>query len=608
MPLAFEYVDKKGEKKSILIDRSPFMIGSLLSNQLILDGNAIEPIHALVEYDSDARYKILDLGSQSGIYLNNQKIDVEVPFKISDEIKIGSISLVVTEQELKKEVAKKSEEIRDRRSSRDLLFRPRESKPTGDVLEAVAYWGDTVLEVEHFHPTYKNYQSVVIGDPAKSNFIAVGDQSIDRHVLAEVTEEGYQIHLLPEMTARIRTESKVIQANAGSYSLKRKDIAHISYGGVRYFLLCVKPPVVEIPKEPFKDPFFLGLMGVAAFFYLILFTSLLIVDPVVKKEASQEVWAVANLPEKKEQKEPLEHVVELKKVEKVIKKPEPPKPKVKPVEPEAKKELPKPKPREVVPLNKSLQNKPPEPPKAPEKAKEPPKPPPAAGGGQNKPGGARQGQAKISVNGAEGAKAKESSGVNLSALGLGVGKVQSFGGAGAIHTNFKSSAGGMGAGSGSATKNFGLGGVGVGSTLGLAGSSDITNSFGSAEGVIGGKGLGRFTGASGPAKVAVRASDPLVSGGLSQEEIMGVINKNINQIRHCYEVLLQSSPSANGKIKVQFVISLDGSIAQASVAQTTISDAEMNNCVVGRLKRWTFPKPRGSAPVTVNYPFNFDPL
>jgi len=133
------------------------------------------------------------------------------------------------------------------------------------------------------------------------------------------------------------------------------------------------------------------------------------------------------------------------------------------------------------------------------------------------------------------------------------------------------------------------------------------NQFGAGTGVVGdAKNVG-FKG-GGQATVSVRAGDPLVSGGLTQEEILKVIRTNINQVKNCYERWLQRVPGAQGKMKIQFVVALDGSVLSTSVSSGTISDSQMSECVLGRIKKWKFPEPRGGKSVTVNYPFNFDPL
>jgi GDP-D-mannose dehydratase len=49
-----------------------------------------------------------------------------------------------------------------------VLFSPKDARPGGDVLEAVAYWGDTVLDVDYFHPSIKGNEQVLIGDPTKA--------------------------------------------------------------------------------------------------------------------------------------------------------------------------------------------------------------------------------------------------------------------------------------------------------------------------------------------------------------------------------------------------------------------------------------------------------
>ena len=87
-----------------------------------------------------------------------------------------------------------------------------------------------------------------------------------------------------------------------------------------------------------------------------------------------------------------------------------------------------------------------------------------------------------------------------------------------------------------------------------------------------------------------------------------MIRANLNQIRHCYEQLLQRSPSAAGKVKVAFTVGPDGRVTTANVADSSISDSVLTGCIAGQVQRWKFPQPRGGAPVNVSYPFVFNPL
>jgi hypothetical protein len=97
--------------------------------------------------------------------------------------------------------------------------------------------------------------------------------------------------------------------------------------------------------------------------------------------------------------------------------------------------------------------------------------------------------------------------------------------------------------------------------------------------------------------------------GLASQEIMAVIRANLNQVRHCYETLLKTSPQAAGKVTATFVIGgKTGAVTSASLSQSTIQDAAFRGCIIGKIETWRFPKPRGGKDVTVNYPFVFNPL
>ena len=701
------------------------IIGTLLSNHVVLRAPGIDPIHAMIE-DDNGSFVLTDLGSSTGVKINGRPIDVETPVKANDRIEIGGVKLevclvedhappipipgagktvpspvkVASAKEAPTKVApepvkaqtatvaastvaqveRRREEEGDSVAQddekkltirKDVLFSPRDAKPSGDVLEGVAYWGDTVLEVDLFHPEIKGNESITIGDPTVSHFIAAGPDDFSRHTLASVGGDGYRLRLLDGMEGRIRKGGKVEMVKGkNSFNLGRRDIAHIKYGAVRYFLLFVNPPTLDLPRSGPKDPLFMSLMTIAMFFYFLVIGSLWMTKPIKKADESDDVWATVYVPEKKKP-EPEKPKIEIAKVEEKPKptpkqeppkpKPPPPKPappveKEKPKQPEPPKDIPKPKPVEAL----KPQEKPPVVDKFADKVEKKEGPPgpkskegmpstgakkpdfklagpktsgplgPAGGpqgSGLNQFGGERKGNKKVSVMGVEGVDNDKPSGVNLEKLGIGVGKVLSKTGAGAIHTDFKNSAGGAGGGSGSGAKTYGLGGVGTGKSLGLAGAGSQVNNFGSGSGGLlsgqggtgglGGAGLGTAFGTGkgaggqggrGRANVSVPESDPLVSTGLTAQEVLNVIRANLNQIRHCYEQLLQRSPNTSGKTDVEFIIGLNGRVTTARVVSSSISDSIMKACVTGRISRWQFPNPRGGQPVTVTYPFVFNPI
>lgn len=735
-------------ERVVALDQPHIKLGALLSNQVVLRAPGVDPIHALIEEGGDGGYTLTDLGSATGVKVNGRLVDVEETLKDGDQLGIGSVVIKVRTAQSDEMVAGVAvpvvqgqqerqvvggaipspaipqhtvarstkdggdgDEEESAEKKKEVLFSPRKARPSGDVLECVAYWGDTILDVELFHPSYKGFDKVTIGDPTKAHLISGGKDNIDRHTLAGFSSSGgFKINMREGMQGRMRKGGKIERVDkAGGVSLGNRDIAHIKYGAVSYFLMFVRPPILNLPRTGPADPFMLWLSAIAALLYLTFIPLAIMHHPAPKKDGKEDdIWQIVQVPEK-DKKQEKEKKPEPKKPEvKVAEKKTPPKTPPKPVKPPQVKAAPpveKEKPKQTKPVEKPVEQPkqmqqlakveekktPPtptpqkaqeskpagpataNPEKAPGAKSDTPDPNKAAGpasklagvgmpstgankpdfklagptlpntalgksggvigSGMNQQGAPIKGTGKADYKGVEGVNNNKASGVNLSKLGLGVGKIMDKSGPGAISTNFKSSAGGAGGGMGSAAKTYGLGGVGSGKSLGIAGAGGAVNNFGSGSGGFlsgqgglgggGGNGLagafgggggggagggGGGSGGHGRANVTVPAGDPVVSGGLTAQEIMAVIRANLNQIRHCYEQLLQRSPSASGKMVTNFVIGTGGSVQSVSVGQSTISDSVMRSCVTGKIQRWTFPKPRGGQPVTVNYPFVFNPL
>ena len=643
-------LDSPGQPpKSVPLTGDRILLGTLLSNHIVLQGKGIDPIHALIEAYDDGnteQWIMTDLGSEGGVKLNGKKIEVEAEIRPSDVVEIGSVKLVIetirdrstpvspvfnqsasTKITGTRERSVPAPEQRQVKSSAS-LFNVREARPRGRVLEVVAYWDRTILEAEYFHKDFKEFDTVTIGSAGKSHFIAANKESgnIKRHVLAKFRgSSGYKLNLLDGMTARIRKGGKVSKLSGRqSVSLGNRDIVHITFGAVNYFLIFVKPPHVILPPARNRDPLFTGLLLLAMLLYFVTIPALWYISASISKVRKDDIWAVVYKPIKKPK--PIRKVTIKKKIKKIkdrkiLKKPPPPR-KTKPVKPAKPTEKAKPK---------KVKKKPKRPPvvksigvqKSGKKSVKPKAPKKTGGragirssgvGNRSKKGGARAGKSKSSVKGAANVKNKKASGVNLSKLGLDVGQVLSKRGAGARYTDFKSSAGGAGGGRGSRVKTHGLGGLGNEKTLSLPGTKGALNKFGSGQGVLAsggrgsglGRGFGRGTGQG--VSVNIPPGDPVISGGLTAGEISRVIRQNLNQIRHCYEQLLQHQPGITGKIIIKFFIAANGRTNSVKFKRSNISDRSFRKCIVSQVQRWKFPRPRGGSKVTVNYPFVFNPI
>lgn len=97
-----------------------------------------------------------------------------------------------------------------------------------------------------------------------------------------------------------------------------------------------------------------------------------------------------------------------------------------------------------------------------------------------------------------------------------------------------------------------------------------------------------------------------VQGSLDRAQIAAVVNKHIQEIRHCYEKNLINDPSLSGKIQVEWTINPNGTVAAVKTKFSSLKGGDVTGCIAGRIRTWQFPRPKGNGYVIVNYPFMFD--
>lgn len=91
--------------------------------------------------------------------------------------------------------------------------------------------------------------------------------------------------------------------------------------------------------------------------------------------------------------------------------------------------------------------------------------------------------------------------------------------------------------------------------------------------------------------------------GISDSDVAAIVNKNIGQIRFCYEKGLQNQPGMGGRVAVDWVIDGAGSVKSALVRQSSLHSSPVENCIIKKIKAWKFPLPRGGVEVKVSFPF-----
>ncbi len=157
-------------------------------------------------------------------------------------------------------------------------------------------------------------------------------------------------------------------------------------------------------------------------------------------------------------------------------------------------------------------------------------------------------------------------------------------------------------GLGASGTGWGGGGRGEG-TIGLGGLGTMGHGAGTGTGQGYGSGAGRGLGGRTNEGPRVRAAPPEVSGLLSPEAVRRVVLRNLGQVTHCYEQGLASNPNAAGRVVARFVIGASGAVMSAVVAENSLGQPGVGECVAGAVRRWQFPAPEGGGVVTVSYPF-----
>ena len=94
------------------------------------------------------------------------------------------------------------------------------------------------------------------------------------------------------------------------------------------------------------------------------------------------------------------------------------------------------------------------------------------------------------------------------------------------------------------------------------------------------------------------------SGFCKKSDIQKVVNRKSRSIRYCYEKELQRARGLKGKVKLVWVIGMDGKVESVNASQDTVKNSRMTSCLKRQVKRWRFNKPKGGK-CKIAYPFIF---
>jgi outer membrane biosynthesis protein TonB len=663
-------LQKGTERKVFRLHKERLVIGTVVSADVRLIGEGVAPIHAVIELaapgakpDSKIEASIFDLASESGVFVNNQKIVVQ-ELQSGDKLRIGGHELSFQVDQLASLIPKERTSstegrrlfmdpnedfspllLEDERTIRQIFnYRPAEKR----ALAVVMSWRDTVLDVEHF----VKEKSVTVGSTVQSDFGIPPLLGQKKFAIASRSGEDFTLNLDPKMTGVIQRKGSLasldeLRGGGGSLVLGNDDFAKVSVGEVDFYLsYTAAPPKLKMRQLFERDAFLFKVLFVSFAFTSAIIVALLNIDVTPTLEAEQIPDRIATIlyqPEKyveKPKAEPQPKETPKEEVKQVT--PPPPKP--------TPKATPKPTPTVKVTVTprpvKTVKPVPKEMAVAPPAVK--PKPVPTAAVPKTQGSKQHQNQAKEG----EGAKAKGVSGIRGSktaapsqvapnqdkalrpsangGTGAGggksqvadVGNVDVMKDASAKIQDILGNAGAQLGKGGERLKGFGgfttqgNGGLALsGAGAGGGGSSDLSQGLGD-KGHGGGK-IGTGMGAAGSGsgiiggktRVALRTGGPeetVVTGSIDPDAILNAILAHKDEFRLCYEKEINAeTPNIGGTVSTTFVIGSTGRVTQAGINSTTLKNSNVERCVLNVIKRIDFPIPRGAGVVQVAYPFKF---
>jgi hypothetical protein len=99
---------------------------------------------------------------------------------------------------------------------------------------------------------------------------------------------------------------------------------------------------------------------------------------------------------------------------------------------------------------------------------------------------------------------------------------------------------------------------------------------------------------------------PSAFGRLPPQTIQSIVRASYERVSRCYEPGLARDPKLAGRVGIRFVIAGDGKVSSTRIADCTLPDCSVAQCIRDEFMSLTFPAPEGGA-VTVVYPLMLEP-
>jgi len=96
-----------------------------------------------------------------------------------------------------------------------------------------------------------------------------------------------------------------------------------------------------------------------------------------------------------------------------------------------------------------------------------------------------------------------------------------------------------------------------------------------------------------------------VSGTLDSSAVKSVVKRRTPSLKTCYERLLRSDPTLEGRVSVSFIIASTGRVIGIEVhgSGDLASAMKKNGCLSSVIRRWRFPSSDGDTDIELSLSF-----
>lgn len=98
-----------------------------------------------------------------------------------------------------------------------------------------------------------------------------------------------------------------------------------------------------------------------------------------------------------------------------------------------------------------------------------------------------------------------------------------------------------------------------------------------------------------------------VSGNADKARIGGIIGQKKPDVFKCYSDALAANPGMAGRVLVQITTTPNGGVASALIKQSTLKKPAVEQCMLSKIRGWTFPHDESGGLVVIKYAFQLPP-